>query len=84
MWQPASPTPVDQQVLALGPITLTVEPADGLADGTMWQYCRIGFGRHSVASQAGCMQTWHYQAIELARLALDDLEAQLEAQRCEP
>lgn len=77
MWQAAPSMPVDQHTLRHGPITLTVEPADGIAANTIWQYCRIGFGRHSTATTEECLVSWPRQAIELARLALDDLEAEL-------
>ena len=79
MWKSAPPRPhVAHSEIRSGPVSLSVIAlAD--TDPRQWQFLSLTFGRHSTAPHTECLETWPREALALARQALDECEALLEA-----
>ena len=79
-WETRNPAPAPTRVvLESGPIRLSVTEAykDPLR---RWQHLQLHVGQHTTMLPDDCMRLWPREALAMARLALDEFEAQLIAE----
>lgn len=75
------PRPGPESKLDLGDISLSVNPR---VDDEQFQWLCMSFGRNSELPHEECVKNWPREALKLARVVLDRLEAKIEAEEvCE-
>ena len=77
---PVKSPPQPSWELRHGDVRLSVNPAQ--LHGQQWQYFSMSFGEFTHRPDPESLAQWPREAITIARKALDEFEAELEAEEC--